>query len=577
MSRKNKAEKPRKATRAPMGVGTIAFLLGLLACGAVIAGINYHGLTYDEPIYAGFGARSAKWIVTLLISLFDGDFAKQVSAPVINQAWFASIDMQPPLVQVLSGLSQLGPGKVLSGMLSQRLPVALFFGLAIGTLFWFTDYAFNRPAAYFSALGLFLMPRFFAHAHFATLDVPVAALILLTAATFYAASEERSWNLSLFSGLFMGLALLTKLNAGFLIGILLIWAAIFHPPMVLRGLVAFFIISPAVFLAGWPWLWHDTLPHLKQYLFFHLQHYPVLVYYLGELHEYAPWHYPFVMIGVTTPVIFLALMLLGLGYAASGRCAYERKKVRSSIVAVRWLLLMCAVGYLIPSAMPFSPKYNGVRLFLPALPFLMGLAGGGFALVHGALARALERVRALAEMPHFSERLAFLMGLGLLLPAAVGLLNVFPHEQAYYNALVGGPAGAQKRGFETIYWGGVYNAALPALDTHEKQSPQILVTPQGVTSLLIAYQRGGGLRKDLRWTTPPPPKEQATGWPQEALVGVDTVIFQCAQSEFDALSRKLYEQGRPEPTSVYLDGVPLLLIFSGDEARRLFPAAEKTE
>jgi 4-amino-4-deoxy-L-arabinose transferase-like glycosyltransferase len=574
MSRKKPRSLPKKPKAEPADAWKISLGLGILAAMAIIAGINYHGLTYDEPIYAGFGARSAQWAADFFTSIFDGTFRQHISTAAINKAWFSTIDMQPPLVQVLSGLSHILLGEHLGGLLAPRLPSALLFALAVGTLFWLTEKAFNREAAFFAAIGLILLPNFFGHAHFTSLDVPVSALILLTAAAFYAASEERSWNLALLAGLFMGLALLTKLNAAFLIGILLIWAAVFHPPMILRGAIAFFIVSPIIFFIGWPWLWHDTPAHLKGYLFFHLQHYPVLVYYLGELHEYAPWHYPFVMTAVTTPAVFLLLMLIGIIHGASGRSAYEKKKVNSSFAAGRWLLIICALGYLIPSAMPFAPKYNGVRLFLPAFPFLMGLAGGGLAFLHGTLLRLLGRIGSLARIERFRGKLAFVLILGLLLPAVVGLSRVYPYEQAYYNALVGGPAGAQKRGFETTYWGSVYLSALPALNANS-ESARILITPQGVTSLLEAYQRGSALKRDLQWVTPPPPKEQKPGWTRKALAGVDQVVFQCAQSEFDELAWKLYKEGRPEPTSGYLeDKVPLLLIFSGEEARRVFSSGK---
>lgn len=573
MNRKSQQQNQPKVRR-PLASLTIAIGLGILACGVVIAGIDYHGLTYDEPIYVSIGARSAEWVARLFTSLFDDTLKQHLSAPVIARAWFASKDMQPPLLQVLSGISNLLLGKHVGGLLAPRLPTALFFGLAIAVVFWLTERAFDRPAGVFAALGLLFLPAFFGHAHLSTLDVPVSALILLTAATFYAASEERSWSLALLSGLFLGLALLTKLNAAFLIGFLLLWTLLFHRPMLPRALVSFFIVPPLVFVAGWPWLWHSTLPHLKDYLGFHLQHYPVLVYYLGQLYQYAPWHYPFVVTAVTVPAMFLLLMLAGIGYALSGRSAYSGKKVKSSFRAAGWLLLICGVGYLLPSALPFTPKYNGSRLFLPAFPFLMALAGGGFTLIYELLYRRLEDVRSLKEIGGLRGKLALLVGLILLLPAVRGLSRVYPHELAYYNAFIGGPAGARAHGFETIYWGGVYNDALPALNAAAKNAPRVFITPQGVVSLLVTYQRGGALPPGLQWLSPPPPEQQKAGWPRPALEGVDLVVFQCAQSEFDELAWKLYREGRPAAGSVYLEGVPLLLIFSGDEARRLFAVKE---
>jgi hypothetical protein len=300
---------------------------------------------------------------------------------------------------------------------------------------------------------------------------------------------------------------------------------------------------------------------LQQYLAFHMKHYPVNVYYLGKLYKYAPWHYPFVMLAITTPVLFLLLMLLGIGDAARRRPAN----------AGMWLLLFCAGGYLLPSAMPFAPKYNGVRLFLPAFPFLMALAGGGFSLLQIII---VKRLQSFSTVANLQNKVAVLLGIALMLPAMVGLAKVFPFELAYYNTLIGGAAGAQRRGFETIYWGGVYGSALQNINSIPESSPRVLITPQGVISLLVAYQRSNALRNDINWVAPPPPQEQKNGWEQRSLAGVDWVVFQCAQSEFDGLSWKLYREGTPEPLSIDLDRTPLLLFYKGAEARRVFASSE---
>jgi 4-amino-4-deoxy-L-arabinose transferase-like glycosyltransferase len=563
MSKKRQAKKQEAQKRRLWGTSMLACLLGLAACGIIVAGINYHGVTYDEPIYAGFGARAARWTLDLIPAMFNGTFLQHLSATEINQSWFATIDMQPPMVQVLSGLSSILFGGFLGGMVAPRFPTALFFGLAVGLVFWLTDKVFDRKAAFFAAIGLIFLPRFSGDAHLTTLDVPVSALILATAAAFFAASQRNSWKLAIMSGILLGLALLTKLNAGFLVIILAIWLIVFNRKMLPKAAAAFLVIAPIIFFLGWPWLWHDTFGHLREYLSFHMQHYPVNVYYLGQLYQYAPWHYPFVMLAITTPAILLLLMLLGIGDGARRRPAE----------AGRWLLIFGAVGFLLPSAMPFAPKYNGVRLFLPAFPFLMSLAGGGFSLLHKALVQWLEKARLLPGLTRPQMRLAILMGTILMLPAALELTKVFPCEQAYYNTLVGGPLGAQRAGFETIYWGGVYGSALKDFNAFPQASPRVLITPQGVVSLLETYQRSGGLRQDIKWSTPPPPQEQKQGWPQRALAGVDWVVFQCAQSEFDELAWKLYREGKPAPSSIFLGNTPLLLFYKGEEARRVFAAS----
>jgi 4-amino-4-deoxy-L-arabinose transferase-like glycosyltransferase len=548
MSRKAKKVKPpnkavEKHFRFPSSA--LAVGLGVLGAALIILGLNTHGLTYDEPIYSGFGRKAATW----LVGIFGGNLAGHFSAEAINRAWFGTIDMQPPLVQVLSGLSQLLFGNVFGGLLPSRLPTALFFGLAVGATFRLTEKAFGRAAALFGSLALMFLPNFFAHAHYATLDVPVSALIITTAAVFYTAANEGGWKKFLLSGILLGLGLLTKLNVAFLVFWLLLWLVIFRPKLFGRAIIGF-ALAPLIFFIGWPWLWHDTFAHLGDYLGFHLRHYPVLVYYLGHIYKYAPWHYPFLLTGVTVPTLIL-LFLLGGGVNTVGT------KRTDSACSARWLLLICGLGFLLPSALPFAPKYNGVRLFLPAFPFLMGLAGGGFAWLLASLTQRLEKRTTIAQL---RPKLALLLALSLL-PGAVAILRLYPYELAYYNALIGGPAGAKREGLETIYWGGVYLAGLPGINSRPEQNPKIFITPAGVVDLLKIYQNSEALRKDIKWVAPPAPAE-----------GADWAIFQCAQSEFDASAWKLYRAGKPAPESIYLDEarqVPLLLFFSGEEARRV--------
>jgi hypothetical protein len=159
----------------------------------------------------------------------------------------------------------------------------------------------------------------------------------------------------------------------------------------------------------------------------------------------------------------------------------------------------------------------------------------------------------------------------VLLPAAVGVIATHPYQLAYYNALAGGPLGATDRGFETIYWGGVLRDALPYLNSRQGDGELAFVTPKGVTSLLVFYQRAGLLRPDLRFTTPRDTPEETDA----ELRACDFVIFQCAQSEFDTVSWPLYRDG-VSSFSRDLEGAALVLVFEGDDARRTLAREGRT-
>jgi hypothetical protein len=85
-------------------------------------------------------------------------------------------------------------------------------------------------------------------------------------------------------------------------------------------------------------------------------------------------------------------------------------------------------------------------------------------------------------------------------PAAWELVHVHPYELSYYNALIGGPRGAWRRGFELTYWcDSLNNQALDELNRRlppaaEIDFPNDLTNPMTLQEL----QTLGALRSDLR-------------------------------------------------------------------------------
>jgi 4-amino-4-deoxy-L-arabinose transferase-like glycosyltransferase len=517
------------------------FLFVAVALSVLFTADDY-GITTDEPIYMGQGQRIAGWLRDSATSFANRDFLTPFRKEIVDKAWYAGKDQQPPLVKALSGIL----GMVLPGGLGAtaplRAPGAILFAAAVTALYIFCSARWRVRAGLAAALSLFLLPRAFAHAHYATLDIPVASLALLTALAFWKTGETGRWGWAVLTGLLFGLALLAKLNALLLLPALLLWSVIWQRKAMLMKAVAMVAIGPAAFLLGWPWLWHSPILRFVDYVTFHVSHYPVDVYYLGKTYHYAPWHYPFVLTGVTVPVAVLALMVIGILVALA----------RARHGSAETLLLVMAAAHLLVSALPQAPKYNGVRLFMPAFPFLAGLAGLGFERFTAAVESALQRLPALARW------VAPLAGIGIFASAAVAVVGTHPYQLAYYNALVGGMKGARKAGLETIYWGGPY---LQAVERLNRKPATIYVIPRGAVSYLEVYQNAGALRRDLQFRARVPDPAENLAQLKEC----DLVIFQCAQSEFDDIAWALYRRGKPA-WGIRLNGVPLLLAFDARQA-----------
>jgi hypothetical protein len=330
---------------------------------------------------------------------------------------------------------------------------------------------------------------------------------------------------------------MSKLNAFFLPIVLIPWAMIYYRGQWPKLLVALALVGPVVFWTGWPWLWINVAPHIREYLAFHFRHAAYNVWYLGRIHEYAPWHYPFVMTVVTTPALLLALAAAG-AVRSRPRRGHDPNEV---------LLLLGLAATLLPNALPTSPKYNGVRLFLPAFPFIAALAGGGFASLQTLIIGRARLGR--PETTRLSVLIGLALGAGLLWPGMAQVRLTHPYQLAYYNSLVGGTAGATRRGFETIYWGQVFQDAPAFLNQMEKPDPKVLVVPKGVIYLSEFQQQVGALRADIQWT----------GEERDA-ASADYVMFQAMQSDYTDLCWALVD-GEEPVYMVRLGSTPLLLVY----------------
>jgi hypothetical protein len=226
-----------------------------------------------------------------------------------------------------------------------------------------------------------------------------------------------------------GLALLTKIHAWLLIPIVLLWAMArlgFR-----RGFLAFLGwlgVGLLVFVAGWPWLWHDGLARFIRFLGTGVDRATIQVAYLGQVYEdrEVPWHYPWVYFLTTVP---LGLHLLGtVGVATFWKYRLEDR--------FPWLILG-SIGFLLALFSTRVPVYDGERLFLMVFPLWAIVIGRGFSRIREVF--GTSRTRRVA--------------LGLTLASqGFGVIALHPFQLSYYNLLVGGLPGAERLGLELTYW-----------------------------------------------------------------------------------------------------------------------------
>jgi len=517
----------------------IVFLLGAFSFFFVAFTINQPGITWDE---ANFIPSSLSYL----------DWFRQLKSPdafsleTITKYWWATRE-HPPLAKLLSALGILLFHKSAGLIAAARLPVAFSFSLLIILVYSLTRQFRGWRTALFASLSLLLMPRFFGHAHLASLDVPMSLMTVLVVYSFVRGVKSWKWSLAL--GLGFGLALATKVNALFLPFPLLIWAHLYHRKQYANNLMAMLFISPLIFFAIWPWLWVDTSQRLVEYLALKVQRSTIPVYYLGKTYGEVspPWHYPFLLTAVTIPSGLLITSLAG--FVRVIKTSFKARGTDSSLPncpagdehKTGMLIIFTALFPILLISLPGVPKYDGARLVLTALPFFAILSGIGLEWLVDKGTRLIRQKFSLRTV-----HLSLILGLLFLGINVWPLVSIHPYYLSYYNGLVGGVRGAKKLGLETTYWGD--SLTRPVLDylNNLPQGTKINFFPAGINIVPI-LKLSGQLRADIEVTS----REEA-----------DLLVLNCRQGFFDEKLWKIYKNKKPiKEAGTFYQGVPLTAVY----------------
>jgi hypothetical protein len=301
-----------------------------------------------------------------------------------------------------------------------------------------------------------------------------------------------------------------------------------------------FFISPLVFVLCWPWLWRDTFLRIFGYLNFYTSHKFTSVYYFGKFYNLvvAPWHYPLVYTIAVIPIVTLIMIIGGM----IPRFINWRHKETRQADALPMLFLWMGLFPILFQSLPGTPRYDGIRLFLSAFPFLAVLGGLGFAAL-------LDKLK---QHPVIQRKLSpGLLSSGLLVillaPSVYHLYDTHPYELSYYNVLIGGINGAKQAGMESTYWG--ESLSPKTLDVlNNKLPPNAKIRFYSFSDEVVKwYLDHGYLRKDI-----------------QVLNNDDTIpdyaALLCRQGFFGRREWMLYQQNTPI-YSVKLHDVPLVNVY----------------
>jgi 4-amino-4-deoxy-L-arabinose transferase-like glycosyltransferase len=327
-----------------------------------------------------------------------------------------------------------------------RFPnLILGVGLVALTGWWAYRLWGSRAALLATALACF-EPNLVAHSSLVTTDIGATLFVFLSVYLLWEYVNFPRWSLLAATGVSVGLALVSKFSAILLLPIIAsiiglavlivgenctypplrrqsnkITGRLLHTAMVFLTILAFaiLIIPAAYFLRGFqPWLFgcerFMALAQMGQPAFFFGEHS-----YLGW------WNYFVVAFFIKTPLGSLILIAASLVFYRAGSPLVRRQAV--------FLLVPVAIIFFVST----QAKVNiGLRHVLPVYPFLFVLASR------------------LATVNFHRRWLTQFVVVVLLVFTAVSTLRIAPHQLAYFNELVGGPAqGYRYLGDSNLDWG----------------------------------------------------------------------------------------------------------------------------
>jgi dolichyl-phosphate-mannose-protein mannosyltransferase len=531
----------RSRLKSSVGQWSIPVALFLGSLVFVGATLKDYGITWDEPPYFHAADLHIAWITEFFSNVSNGNIQQSLSDAKIKFAWHWNPYNvpHPPFSRIVSGWTRLIFTSRLDSFSAYRMGPALFFAALVTIMYLWTNELFGRAAGLFSALALVCTPNLFGFAHIAVTDLPLATMWFLTSYCFWKGLDDSRWSVAL--GIAWGFALATKFPALLIPLPLILWAHLFYRHKYVNNVFAMVFLAPVVMIAIQPYLWHQVGMRFVEFLFEGVSrgyrpdaNFPVLffgtLYYTNQL----PWYYPFFLLGVTTPEPILVLALLGAG---------SIHRLREQRPAIMFFLLN-ALFVPLMGLLPGAVLHDGVRQLLSGIPFLVGLAGGGFHILVRFVKAQAMKIQGAKNINHIQSKIVGSGFVLLLFPAALDLFIYHPFELSYYNRLIGGTRGAYEKGLEVTYFLEAFNPEFLRY-LNDKLPLKAVVNASFGNFMFQYYQNEHRLRPDIQITD-----KQS----------VDYYILLSRRSVWSKKEWRLSTTNSPI-AAVRLGGVPLVSVY----------------
>lgn len=494
-----------------------ALMVGAACAAILLAGSPGVPMVWDEGSSIVRAESIRQWFASWASNAELADGPPPLSDEAITRQWryTTQIEGHPALSGLVIAMGQTLGQRWLTPLSAARLGPIVLFGLAAGAMFFRMARQFSFVAAVAAVTALLLLPRVFAHLHFASYDGPLASCWLLAWAAFDPARRRWGWAVAL--GIALGMTMSVKATGWIAPMPFLVWAVCRRDRPALKALTLALPVAVATFTLLNPPLWHHPIDGIAVFFRLNLgraeEGWNIPVQFLGQIYHLGhplPWYNTLFWTAVTVPVPLLVLFVVGVATVLR----------RADWRAPGMLLLVNWFALILVRALPGTPPHDGVRMFLPSFVFLAALVGVGAASVGRHSLTSSHWCRGWR---------AWVVVVVAYAAAATSVVWYWPHGLSYYNLLLGGVRGAVACGMEpTYYWDGLDASLLEWLNRNTPEDEKIRFAA-GPSQNLELMRRWGLLRREFR-----PDAPQALRW----------YVVQHRPSAHDPADRWLLAHGR---------------------------------
>jgi len=373
----------------------------------------------------------------------------------------------------------------------------LFFLLAAFYFYLLVKLLFdNEWLAILGFLLLVLHPRIYGHSFFNTKDIPFLSMMIIS--FYYGALAFRNKDIrnTVLFGIATGVTINIRIMGILLFAVVVLIYSIdfiFHLKNgrrreVLLGAV-FCLCTISTLLITWPYLWKDPLQNFIQ-AFINMSHFrwEGVVLYIGHMIKATetPWHYPLVWLLITTPMVFLFIILVGT-YILARDCFKNPLAFFFHDWQKRLLFLCtaCSYGSLTAVIILHSVLYDGWRQLFFIYP--------------GLLIIGLYGIHRLVKRYEMSKQLTFpILIILVTLSSVPSMILIHPFQHVFFNDLVPKKEQYLRETFEMDYWGTSYMTALKTILSNDARSSISIAVanyPGVLNSLILPTEQ----RKRIRY------------------------------------------------------------------------------